>query len=212
MKLDSTRRSLLVGLCLSAALFLLVRDSSPHPVTLSQHLIAQDRHDRHRSSPHVKRVPYPQLVSDIKRVLEDVETNMEARRSTEHGQPSRQHARSSADPRTHKRRDLDEVNHIMDGLQALADGGSGHNSIAPERRRRRRREHRGRVERKDDESAGAEARLAHKHKHLTLKDKKKEAILAKMKALQQQIEGDFKKVTGYGKQAGYVPPPKIPHV
>ena len=25
-----------------------------------------------------------------------------------------------------------------------------------------------------------------------------------------QILGDFKKVTGFGKKAGYVPPPKIP--
>jgi hypothetical protein len=38
------------------------------------------------------------------------------------------------------------------------------------------------------------------------------AIAAKMKALTDQISKDFKKVTGYGKQAGYVPPPKIPHV
>ena len=41
-------------------------------------------------------------------------------------------------------------------------------------------------------------------------DKKKAAIVARMKALQSQILGDFKKVTGFGKQAGYVPPPKIP--
>lgn len=38
------------------------------------------------------------------------------------------------------------------------------------------------------------------------------AIAAKMRALTAQISKDFKKVTGYGKQAGYVPPPKIPHV
>jgi hypothetical protein len=33
-----------------------------------------------------------------------------------------------------------------------------------------------------------------------------------MRALQAQIQNDFKRVTGYGKKAGYVPPPQIPKV
>ncbi len=31
-------------------------------------------------------------------------------------------------------------------------------------------------------------------------------------ALQEQIQTDFKKVTGYGNKAGYVPPVKMPHM
>jgi len=41
---------------------------------------------------------------------------------------------------------------------------------------------------------------------------KKKMIAAKMKALQDQIKNDFKKVTGFGNQAGYVPPVKMPHM
>jgi hypothetical protein len=31
-------------------------------------------------------------------------------------------------------------------------------------------------------------------------------------ALQEQILSDFKKVTGFGKKAGFIPPIKMPHV
>jgi len=41
---------------------------------------------------------------------------------------------------------------------------------------------------------------------------KQKMIEAKMKALQDQIKNDFKKVTGYGNKAGYVPPVKMPHM
>lgn len=41
---------------------------------------------------------------------------------------------------------------------------------------------------------------------------RKATIAAKMKALQEQILSDFKKVTGFGKKAGYIPPVKMPHV
>jgi len=41
---------------------------------------------------------------------------------------------------------------------------------------------------------------------------KKASIAAKMKALQEQILSDFKKVTGFGKKAGFIPPIKMPHV
>mmetsp|Transcript_25716 Transcript_25716/g.59653 ORF Transcript_25716/g.59653 Transcript_25716/m.59653 type:complete len:119 (+) Transcript_25716:3-359(+) len=52
---------------------------------------------------------------------------------------------------------------------------------------------------------------SHSHKPKKL-DAKQIAIRAKMRALTAQISNDFNKVTMYGKKAGYVPPPKIPHV
>lgn len=45
------------------------------------------------------------------------------------------------------------------------------------------------------------------------KDKQKQKMIAeKMKALQEKINKDFHKVTAMGKQAGYLPPIKMPHV
>jgi len=43
-------------------------------------------------------------------------------------------------------------------------------------------------------------------------EKKKRAIADKMRALTAQIQGDFQKVTGFGKGAGFVPPVVQPHM
>ena len=50
----------------------------------------------------------------------------------------------------------------------------------------------------------------HPPAHNTVPDSKKAAIVARMKALQSQILGDFKKVTGFGKKAGIVLNPATP--
>lgn len=49
-------------------------------------------------------------------------------------------------------------------------------------------------------------------KNSATEEKKKEAIARKMRALTAQIQNDFKKVTGFGNKAGFVPPVKMPHM
>eukprot|EP00285_Hemiselmis_virescens_P007885 CAMPEP_0173391878 /NCGR_PEP_ID=MMETSP1356-20130122/18637_1 /TAXON_ID=77927 ORGANISM="Hemiselmis virescens, Strain PCC157" /NCGR_SAMPLE_ID=MMETSP1356 /ASSEMBLY_ACC=CAM_ASM_000847 /LENGTH=107 /DNA_ID=CAMNT_0014349571 /DNA_START=57 /DNA_END=380 /DNA_ORIENTATION=- len=107
----------------------------------------------------------------------------------------------------------------MDGLEALAHQGGGGSSgasssiissIAPVVHTRTiKRGSRGR------EHAPPVPHLpggGHHDKKPKKLDAKQIAIRAKMRALTEQISRDFKKVTGYGKKAGFVPPPKIPHV
>jgi hypothetical protein len=189
------------------------------------------------------------LVKDLKRLLEDVEHSIKARRARR-DERSREDGSGRPQPVSpDEKRNLGEVDHIMDGLESLAGGQGGGESDSFRSdgiRRSRHREDRGRDEhRRDaearprsrkhdrDRSSHAEHRLRAKHAgsgssglaglasssghsaHASSGkpiDPKKAAILAKMKALQAKIEGDFKQVSAFGKQAGYVPPPKIPQM
>lgn len=189
------------------------------PVELES-LIAQDQHSQHRGG--AKHVSSAQLVGDIKKLLVDVESNIKYRRTERKEDATHRAHKASHHGGPHLSANLDDVNHMMDGLQALAagggDAGPSFSSVSTPQA------HRGRHTAASAKSkVGAEQRLSDKLnamsdsgtpsvKSTKKADKKKAAILAKMKALQSQIEGDFKKVTGFGKQAGYVPPPKIPQM
>lgn len=216
-------------------------------------------HDKGRN--HWKKGNSKVLVTDLKRLLDDVEHSIKQRREKQTERAKADGGKPPGPITPNQKRNLDDVDHIMTGLESLAgghgsQGGDSSDSSEDDRRSsrrhddRRRDDHRrGRDERDSrderrhgsdrDRSRGAEHRLRSKHhaaasRHAsrshgvraehamhaaaaapsctTASCRKKAAILARMKALQAKIEGDFKSVQLFGKQAGYVPKPKMPQM
>jgi hypothetical protein len=173
-----------------------------------------------RSIERLQRKTSKQMLSDLEKLMVDFKNDIKYQREERledrhrrlnHGQP--------AVPRVHETKDLQQVDHMMDSLQNLA----GSRTTGSDKLRMRREVHRGRHRDDDggvhhravrrDKRGGSVVKLkTHPPAHNTVPDSKKAAIDARVKALQSQILGDFKKVTGFGKKAGYVPPPKIPQM
>ena len=185
---------------------------------LLQEHIAQHEHAKHRSTAGRPRVSAKKMLSDLQKVVSDVETDMKYR----HAQQAERRRRHASHP-TRKGEDegknMRVLDHMMDSLDRLAGSGASHHEGARGRVQGRfatgsgksaKRIAEMKLSRKPGVARGGEVEKA--PSTAPPPDKKKAAIVARMKALQSQILGDFKKVTGFGKQAGYVPPPKIPQM
>jgi len=173
------------------------------------------------SMPNTARQPRPRvsakkMLSDLQKVVSDVETDM-IYRHAQQAERRRRHASHQTRKGEDEGKNMRVVDHMMDSLERLAGSGASHHEGARGRVHGRfgtgsgksaKRIAEMKLSRKPGVTRGSEIKKAPSSAQPP--DKKKAAIVARMKALQSQILGDFKKVTGFGKQAGYVPPPKIP--
>lgn len=183
---------------------------------LLQEHIAQHEHAKHRSTAGRPRVSAKKMLSDLQKVVSDVETDMKYRHAQQ-AERRRRHASHQTRKGEDEGKNMRVVDHMMDSLERLAGSGASHHEGARGRVHGRfgtgsgksaKRIAEMKLSRKPGVTRGSEIKKA--PSSAPPPDKKKAAIVARMKALQSQILGDFKKVTGFGKQAGYVPPPKIP--